>query len=291
VTSAGTQTAPIRSMGLVVAAACLFGTIGTIRVLGPDASSWSVGAARLLVGAALLVVLAVAVDGAGELARQARRPVTLLAGVGQAAFQVSFLAAVELTGVAVGTLVAIGSAPVFTGLLTRTVDRTWLAATGLALAGVVLLVGGGSAGLSSYGVLLALTAGLSYALYTVASRSLARAGEPVTSVAAAGFVVAGLLLTPALVFTDQSWLRSGEGLAMLLYLSVVATALAYVLFVAGLRHVPAPVAQTLGLAEPVVATLLGVLVLGERLGVAGVLGALLVMAALALLSRAVTVTA
>ncbi|MDQ1619306.1 MAG: drug/metabolite transporter, family, partial [Actinomycetota bacterium] len=198
-------------MGLVVAAACLFGTIGTVRVLGPDASSWSVGAARLLVGAALLVVLAVAVDGAGELARQAQRPVTLLAGVGQAAFQVSFLAAVELTGVAVGTLVAIGSAPVFTGLLTRTVDRTWLAATGLALAGVVLLVGGGSAGLSSYGVLLALTAGLSYALYTVASRSLARAGEPVTSVAAAGFVVAGLLLTPALVFTDQSWLRSGEG--------------------------------------------------------------------------------
>ncbi|MDQ1618554.1 MAG: hypothetical protein QOE19_1123, partial [Actinomycetota bacterium] len=69
------------------------------------------------------------------------------------------------------------------------------------------------------------------------------------------------------------------------------TALAYVLFVAGQRHVPAPVAQTLGLAEPVVATLLGVLVLSERLGVAGVLGALLVMAALALLSRAVTVTA
>jgi drug/metabolite transporter, DME family len=278
-----------RSKGLVLAAACLFGTIGTIRVLGPAASSWSVGAARLLVGAALLVVLAVVVDGSGALRTQLWRPATLLAGIGQAAFQVSFLAAVELTGVAVGTLVAIGSAPMFTGLLTRTVDRTWVAATGLALAGVALLVGGGAAPLSAYGVLLALGAGLSYALYTVASRALARRGEPPASVAAAGFAVAALLLAPALAFTDQSWLRTGEGIAMLAYLAVVATALAYLLFVAGLRHVPAPVAQTLGLAEPVVATLLGVIVLGERLGVAGAFGAVLVMAALVMLTRPVTV--
>ncbi|MDP9416499.1 MAG: EamA family transporter, partial [Actinomycetota bacterium] len=48
---------------------------------------------------------------------------------------------------------------------------------------------------------------------------------------------------------------------------------------------PARTAATLGLAEPLVATVLGVVVLDERLGVAAVVGALLVLAGLVLVAR------
>lgn len=269
---------------LVVAATTLFGTVGTARVLGPEASAWSVGALRLLVAAVLLVAVATWLDGHRPAWSLVRRPESLLAGAGQAGFQLTFLAAVELTGVAVSTLVAIGAAPLITGLLTRTVTRRWLAATALAVTGLALLVSGADVSASAAGLLLALLAAVSYATYTTASSRLA-GSAPSASVTAAGFLVAAALLAPALVFADNAWVASPSGAAMLAYLAVVATVVAYLLFVAGLRGVPAATAQTLGLTEPVVATVLGVAVLGESLGPLGVAGALLVLVGLAVLAR------
>lgn len=268
---------------LVVTATALFGTIGTARVLGPSASSWSVGALRLLLAVAVLVAVARWQDGRGRTWGLVPRRDSLLAGAGQATFQVTFLTAVELTGVAVATLVAIGSAPLITGLLTRSVSRRWVAATVLALLGLALLVSGSVAPLSRTGLALALGAGLAYAVYTTASSRLT-AHAPPASVTAAGFVVAAALLAPALLVTDSSWVASAAGAGLLVYLALVATAVAYLLFVTGLRVVPAASAQTLGLTEPVVATALGVLVLGEALRPVGLLGAVLVLAGLAVLA-------
>lgn len=279
-----TSRTPLAGVALVVAATALFGTIGTARVLGPEASSWSVGALRLLVAVVVLVAFAAWRDGRGATWSLVRRRESLLAGAGQAAFQVTFLAAVELAGVAVTTLVAIGSAPLVTGVLTRAVTPRWLAATGVALTGLVLLVAGSVAPLSTPGLLLALGAGLSYSCYTTASSRLA-AHAPAASVTAAGFVVAAALLAPALLVTDNGWVASGAGLLLLGHMSLVATALAYLLFVLGLQRIPAASAQTLGLTEPVVATALGVLVLDERLRPVGLLGAVLVVAGLAALGR------
>ncbi|HET8616349.1 MAG TPA: hypothetical protein VFL94_12550, partial [Actinomycetales bacterium] len=154
---------------LVLVGASLFGTIGTARVLGPDSPSGSVGAVRVLLAAVVLMLLAQAARPApGAWRRERRRVATLVAGLAQAAFQLTFLAAVLQTGVAVGTLVAIGSAPLVAGLLSRQVSRTWLVATSVALAGLVLLVlGGGGARLSWPGLLLALGAGASYGVYLV----------------------------------------------------------------------------------------------------------------------------
>jgi DME family drug/metabolite transporter len=283
---------PLRLSGvlLVVTAASLFGTIGTARVLGPDASSWSVGGMRLLVAVAALLAVASRFDGPRRSWTLVRRPESLLAGAGQAVFQVTFLTAVQLTGVAVGTLVAIGSAPLVTGLLARTVSTRWAVATGLGLVGLCLLVTGSADDVSWPGVLLALGAGVAYAVYTTSSSRLA-AQAPAASVTAAGFVVAAGLLAPVLLLTDNGWVASREGLALLGYLSLVATALAYLLFVRGLMTVPAATAQTLGLAEPVVATALGLVVLDERLGAWGFLGATMVLAALVVLARAATVRA
>jgi drug/metabolite transporter, DME family len=272
---------------LVLSGACLFGTIGTARVLGPTSPSGSVGAVRVLLAAVVLVALAhVTRPGGDGWKVEWRRTSTLVAGATQAAFQLTFLAAVLHTGVAVGTLVAIGSAPVVAGLLTRQVSRTWMAATSVALGGLVLLVlGGGGARLSLSGLLLAVGAGTAYGVYLVATSRAVRQGAPPALTTAVAFTVAAVVLLPWLALEDASWLRTGSGWLMVGYLALVPTVLAYRLFARGLRRVPPSTASTMGLAEPVVATALGVALLGERLSVVGWVGAALVLVGLVLVAR------
>jgi DME family drug/metabolite transporter len=272
---------------LVLVGASLFGTIGTARVLGPESPSGSVGAVRVLLAALVLVALALGErPDPGAWRAEWRRRASLLAGASQATFQLTFLAAVLHTGVAVGTLVAIGSAPVVAGLLTRQVSRTWLVATSVALAGLVLLVlGGGGARLSWAGLLLALGAGASYGLYLVATSRAVTAGAPPALTTAVAFTVAAVLLLPWLALSDAGWLGTTSGWVMVVYLALVPTVLAYRLFARGLRHVPAATASTMALAEPVVATVLGVAVLDERLSLVGWVGAALVLTGLVLVSR------
>src|SRR3954453_18104788 len=93
----------------VLLAALCFGTTGTAQALGPDGlAPAGVGAARILVGGGLLA--AVAVLAGGALCALPRPPV-LAAPAGVAAYQLCFFAAVADTGVAVGTIVELGSAP------------------------------------------------------------------------------------------------------------------------------------------------------------------------------------
>lgn len=274
----------------VLAATSLFGTIGTARALGPQAPAAAVGAARALLAAVVLLGI-VALTGNSVRAALRRRGVWV-AGVAQASFQVTFLAAVPRTGVAVGTLLAIGSAPIFSGLLHRRVDRTWVVATSLSVCGLALLVMAGSAssrsatGLELPGVLLALGAGLSYAAYTVATGRAVMAEQTIspTAVTTATFVVAAALLSPSLLLTDLSWLATGPGLAMVAWLALAPTVVSYLLLARGLRTLPAPVVSTLGLAEPLVATVLGVWLLAERLGLVGWAGAAGVLAGLAVVA-------
>jgi DME family drug/metabolite transporter len=272
---------------LVLAGASLFGTIGTARVLGPDSPSGSVGAVRVLLAALVLVVLAAAVRPTRDAwVGEWRRGSTLVAGAAQAAFQLTFLAAVLHTGVAVGTLVAIGTAPLVAGLLSRHVSTTWATATAVALAGLTLLVlGGGGARLSWTGLLLAIGAGTSYGVYLVATSRAVTHGAPPALTTAVAFTVAAVVLLPWLVLEDASWLATGSGWLMVVYLALVPTVLAYRLFARGLRCVPASTASTMALAEPVVATVLGVALLGERLSAVGWVGAALVLAGLVLVSR------
>lgn len=225
----------------------------------------------------IFVVLALATRHASAMRAAVRHPWVYLAGLGQAGFQVCFLAAVEQIGVATGTLVAIGCTPIAAGLMTRQVTRTWVFATALSVLGLVLLVGGDAGGVDPPGLLVALGASVSYATYIVATRHLVAGGTAGLGVLATIFAVSGVLLAPMLLLTDPGGLWTAGGMATVLYLALVPTVLAYGLFNAGLRGVTASTAATLGLTEPVVAAALGVVVLGERLGVTGAAGAALVL--------------
>jgi drug/metabolite transporter, DME family len=217
------------------------------------------------------------------------RVALLLAAAAVGAYQVCFFAAVRMTGVAIGTVVAIGSAPVFTGALTRLtggprLGPRWMLATAAAVAGcTVLVMAGKAAGADPAGITLALAAGLCYAIYAVAAARLISAGSPETAVMGLLFGGGAVLLAPVLAVSSPGWVLSPRGLAVVGYLGVVTTAAAYLLYGRGLRRLSAPVAVTLGLAEPVVAAMLGLVVLGERLTPVGLLGLVLVGLALATL--------
>jgi DME family drug/metabolite transporter len=108
------------------------------------------------------------------------------------------------------------------------------------------------------------------------------AGSGAGDVMASAFGLGGLLLVPVLVLSGPAWMASPEGLAVAAWLGLGTTTVAYVLFGRGLRVLPAGPTATLVLMEPLVATLLGVAVLGERLGLAGWIGASLVAVGLGL---------
>jgi DME family drug/metabolite transporter len=272
----------------VLLAAVCFGTTGTAQALGPDASPVTVGAARIAVGA-LLLLLAQRLVTRADAGPWARGP--LVAGaLGVAAYQLCFFAAVKDTGVAVGTVVALGSAPALAGAGGWLLDRrapggAWAAATALACAGVALIaLAGGGSEVSAPGVALAVGAGASYAAYTLSAKRLLDAGHAVEPVMARLFGWGGVLLLPVLVLGDTGWAVTPGGAAMALWLGAVPTALAYLLFARGLRHLPANEVATLTLAEPVTATLFGAIILSERPGAGAIIGIVLILAGLALLA-------
>jgi DME family drug/metabolite transporter len=275
----------------VLLAAVCFGTTGTAQALGPDAAAVTVGAVRIAVGAVLLLLVARAVagDGTAASARWPRGPL-VVGALGVAAYQLCFFAAVKDTGVAVGTVVALGSAPALAGaggwLLDRRVpDRSWALATALACAGVATLaLAGGGSEVSAPGVALAVGAGASYAAFTLASKRLLDAGHGIEPVMAHLFGLGAILLSPVLVFGDLHWVTSAGGVAMALWLGAIPTALAYLLFASALRHLPANEVATLTLAEPVTATLLGAIVLDERPGAVAIVGIVAILAGLAVLA-------
>jgi DME family drug/metabolite transporter len=268
---------------LVLLSALCFGTTGTAQALGPDAAPVTVGAVRIAIGGALLLLVARAAPVAA--ARWPRRELGVIA-VAIAAYQLAFFAAVDRTGVAVGTVVALGSAPAIAGIAGRLVDREpltgrWAAATALACAGVLLLVlGGGGASVDALGIILAVVSGSGYATYAVLAKRLLRRGHAPERVMAASFSLGALLLVPVLVLGDVRWIATGGGLAMAIFLGAIPTALAYLLFAYGLRHLTPGETATLTLAEPLTATGLGILALGERPGALAAVGAGLVLAGL-----------
>jgi DME family drug/metabolite transporter len=274
---------------LVLAAAVLWGTTGTAQALAPEsAAPATVGAARLAIGGLALLALAAA-RGALRTGKPWPRLSTLLAAGCMAGYQPLFFAAVASTGVAVGTIVTIGSAPVFAGALGFFVrgerpGRRWAAATALAVIGCGSLASAsGEMSIEALGVLLALGAGACYAAYAVVSKGLLE-DHPPDAVMAVVFCLGALLLSPILFQGDLGWLTQARGLAAALHLGLVATALAYTLFARGLQAVPAATAVSLSLAESLTAGILGVLVLGESLPPGGWIGAGLVLGGLILLT-------
>ena len=274
----------------VMLAALLWGTGGTAQEFAPEAASpLSVGVLKIGIGgAAMLLFAALSKDlakGSGGPGRWRPLPVFACA-VLIACYQVLFFTGVSLTGVALGTISAIGSLPVWAGLIDllygKRPDARWLGATALGVLGCALLVGsGGPLSVDPYGVLLCVASGGGLVAFTTVVKGMLEE-RPHSVVMGTTFSLGAVVLSPALLFSSPSWVLSPWGLAVALELGLGATALAYILYARGLARVSVSTAATLSLAEPLTAGLLGVLVLGERLSPLAVGGASLLLVGLLL---------
>jgi len=307
----GPRQAPAPTLGvlLIGLAAVSWGTTGSVMtVLGRRvaASPLLVGTARLSIAAALLALIAILVargaqgrlsqvaHGSPQVGRPRRDDLwrALAAGACMAGYQAAYFTAVTLAGIAVTALVAICSAPLIIAalapwLLDEHLTTRARVALGVGVMGTSLLVAAPGHVTDAparflAGGLLALAAGLAYALFVLTAKAgLARTAPlPLTALT---FASGAVLLTPALLWADAPTWQLALGWPWLLYLGGVATAGAYGAYTVGLRRVPASVAGIVTLLEPLTATILGVMLFGERLGALAVGGAALLVGALGLL--------
>lgn len=280
-----------RAAAVVIGSGVLFGTTGTSTILADTgASSLAIAAARLLVGSIGLIIVASWQRGFGRLARLWRQRDTWIMGIGVAGYMSLFFMAVHVGGVAIAALVSISLSPFFTSTLARLFGRpwpgrVWLASTVLAIIGVMLLGWPTSAETNRLtGALLAAGASAAYGLYTVFGARFITDEHHATDALAASFSIGAVLLLPLLAL-DAQWLFTARGLALALWLGLAATTMSYIMFGYGLTHLAPGIVATLVLSEPVVATLLGVGLLGEDMPFRGWIGCALIALGLFLVAQ------
>ncbi|MEK5040191.1 DMT family transporter [Sporosarcina sp. FSL K6-3457] len=272
---------------LVLFGAIFWGTTGTAQTFMPQTiHPLAVGASRLAVGGFSLLIILLVLRKINF--RNWPWKSTLYAAISMAVFQYLFFSSVRLTGVAIGTVVTIGSAPVFSGiiewlLVKRRPTRVWMIATALAIIGCALLfLNKEGIVVNPIGIAMSLGAGLLFAFYTLVNKEVLAKVDTVPAVAVI-FSVSAMMLLPFLFLFETEGLLTGRGISVVLYLGIATTSVAYILFSVGLKRIPSSSAVTLSLAEPLTAAVLSVLVVGEQLnmtswmGVALLLGGILVL--------------
>lgn len=282
----------------LVASCILWGTTGTAASFLPAAvSPLAIGASTMTLGGALL--FAVNHRAALRVLRdRAVRGWLLAAAAGMVVYPLAFYASMNLAGVAIGNVVSLGSGPLFAALLEwrtqrRRLTGRWMLSAGIAIAGIALLVAGGhgddspvdAAGVPA-GVGLGLLAGAGYALFTFASGIVIRAGHSGRGTMGAAFGLAAIPLGGVLLVLGGPLLASGTSIGIALYLAVGPMFLAYLFFAVGVRELPSSTVTVITLLEPFVATVLAVLVVGERLDALGWLGLVLILVGVTVLSSA-----
>ena len=274
------------SIGLVLAAAMLWGTTGTAQHFAPaQLSPYWVGGQRMVMAALFFVALAAVLDKA-----HARPPLRwlriLFCGFCMALYNLSFFAGIKASGVALGTALAIGSGPIWAGLMQAAVQKRmpgpqWWLGTCIGVGGgiVMALAATDRQQLPWAGMALCLLAGLSYAAYALVNQALVLKA-PVATVNAWVFGCAACMSLPFAAWLGGPLHMTASGWAVVAYLGMVATGLAYLLFSVGLRGMSAATGVALSKAEPITAFALSLLVVGERpawwsvIGLLGVIGGL-----------------
>ncbi|PTO67139.1 DMT family transporter [Vibrio splendidus] len=282
----------------ILFASILWGTTGTAASFAPDLSPLAIGAFSMGVGGLMQSGLAyrkilLAFDKLLQ-----NKKLLAVSALALAIYPLAFYSSMKLSGVAIGTVVSIATAPFFSALLEcliskkNNINKRWLTSFAIGVVGIGLLVFSESSStnesgddLKLLGIALGLVAGLCYAIYSWATKALIDKG--IKSQAAMGsiFGLGAMLLLPTLWFTGENLFSSQINVLVISYLTLIPQCLGYIAFSFGLRHVTASSANLLTLFEPVVAAVLAVCVVGELIPFIGWLGMFLIVLCLLIQSK------
>ncbi|MCZ8502594.1 EamA family transporter [Vibrio lentus] len=282
----------------ILFASILWGTTGTAASFAPDLSPLAIGAFSMGVGGLMQAGLAYRKSYSLSTNFLQNKKLLAVSALALAVYPLAFYSSMKLSGVAIGTVVSIATAPFFSALLEcliskkNNINKRWLTSFAIGVVGIGLLVFSESSSanesgedLKLLGIGLGLVAGLCYAIYSWATKALIDKG--IKSQAAMGsiFGLGAMLLLPTLWFTGDNLFSSQINVLVISYLTLIPQCLGYIAFSFGLRHVTASSANLLTLFEPVVAAVLAVCVVGELIPFTGWLGMSLIVLCLFIQSK------
>lgn len=242
--------------------------------------------ARLAIAAATLAVIAALAGRLRLLRPRGRLGGLALLGVAQAAHWLLFFEAAKRGSVALA-VVTFYAAPVLIAAVAPLVlpERTTptvlvaLVAGGVGIVLVALEGGGDGQPASALAIACGLGSAVLYAVLVLLSRRLLLADVPVLTIAFWDCAVGALVVAPLLLAAGRVLPGDPGEVGAVLVLGVVFTGISTLVYAALLRHVTAQVAGLLTFLEPVTGILLAAALLGQEVGVATGLGALLVLVA------------
>ncbi|MEP1444925.1 MAG: EamA family transporter [Paraglaciecola sp.] len=280
----------LRGSAAIILACLLWGTTGTAASFTPNVSPLASGAFAMGIGGILLVISAFRHLKIDKEKLLSNYKLLIVGGLSVAIYPLAFYSAMRLSGVAIGTVISLASAPFFTVLLEcliskKSIAAKWIISFAIGAAGIVLLSMGkvddsiqNSSPFNHYfGMILGLVAGLSYALYSWAAKCLISQQVHSKSAMSAIFGLAACLLLPSLLFTGDNLFATTTNTTVALYMAIIPMYLGYILFGYGLNYVEASQATLLTMLEPALATVLAVAVVGEKFTAIGWIGIVLIL--------------
>lgn len=266
---------------LILGAAVLWGLIGMISkgILAEGATALEIAFWRALLGGVLFLLHA---GSTGKLRLERRHDVLPMAGfavVGVSLFYASLILAIDSGGISLA-FILLYTAPLFVIvaawlLLGEALTPRKLVLAPLAVVGIALVSSGGGTGItvSVASVSWGLLAGLTYASYYIFGKLYLGRYRPAT-IYAWVMPIGAVSLFPFVDFAP----KSGAAWLLLALLALFSTYVAYFVYYTGLARVEASRAVLVATVEPVVAVTLAATFFGERFGVMGVTGAILILA-------------
>ena len=280
-----------RALGIsaVALGTIIWGTVGPVVRLFPEGTEFQYSLIRNLTGVSALWLFVLFSKDKRRYTKQDIVPI-LVGGIGATLFFPFFILAFQLTGVGVAAVVSIGVAPIFVGLiawiaLKQPPGKQWAIGTLIAVTGVVALNWpSGDNTVSFLGVAFAMAAAFGYSMQATGMGMISKRHTPFQSVAPM-FTIGTILQAPLSYGRDFSFLQDPVLLLGVLYGGIVTVAVAYAFFIYGISRIGAATAVTVGLMEPLTASILGIVLLGETVSAIGIVGSVLILAGLVVVSR------
>src|SRR3984893_10840479 len=264
---------------LAVGAAAVFARFALV-----SGGALAVSCARLTIAAVVLVALAAARGSLRVIDRRAERRL-VLAGVLLAIHFATWIASLNFASVAISTLL-VCSVPVWTELYAvvrrRSIDRAAAISVLGALVGVAIVVGAPDRANTPLGIVLALIGAVAFAAYLVVVRGIDHRYATL-AITSRTYAYAAILLGAAALLTRDHLPPLTDTHA---WGGILSQLFDHTALNAGVRVLSATFVSTFTLLEPVIAALLAAWLFHEHLGPLTALGALVILAAIAIAIRA-----